>query len=74
VTQALEDLGILYMIAGGVASIIHGEIRTTLMRISARGSPPRACGVAGQARFDPEFFVDAESIREAILSAAQAST
>ncbi len=67
VTQALEGLGVPYTFTGGVASIIHGEIRTTLdvdlvADLKFEHVEPLA------AMLEPNFFVDAESTREAILT------
>lgn len=67
VTQALEDLGIAYVIAGGLASIIHGEIRTTLdadVLVDLKLEHVDRLAAA----LEPDFYLDAESIREAITS------
>ncbi len=67
VTAILENLGIVYLIAGGMASIIHGEVRTTLdVDLLADLRPEHAAPLA--AALEPEFFVDPESIREAIAN------
>lgn len=67
VTALLDNLGIPYVIAGGLASIIHGEVRTTLdVDLLADLRSEHVAPLA--AALEPDFFVDAESIREAILS------
>jgi hypothetical protein len=65
VADALEALGVRYVFAGGVASIIHGEIRTTLdADLLADLRPEHVEPLV--AALAPDFFVEAESIREAI--------
>jgi hypothetical protein len=67
VAEALDNLGVPYAIAGGVASIIHGELRTTLDADLVADLQPEHVEPLAQA-LEPSFFVDAESIREAIDS------
>lgn len=67
VTQVLDALSIPYLVAGGMASIIHGEIRTTLdvdLLADLKMNHVEALASA----LDKDFFVDIESIREAIIS------
>jgi hypothetical protein len=66
VAEALETLGVPYAFAGGVASIIHGEIRTTLDADLLADLQLEHVGPLAAA-LEQDFFVDAESIREAIV-------
>lgn len=65
VTQVLEDLGISYFIGGSLASSLYGQPRSTMdadivADFKAVHIDPFVSALAS------EFYVDAESIREAI--------
>jgi hypothetical protein len=61
----LDDLGIRYVIGGGVASVYHGEPRTTVdldLMIEANEAQVRALA----ARLAADFYVDAEDAVDAV--------
>ena len=65
VTEALERLGVAYLVGGSFASTVHGEMRTTLdsdlvadLRLEHAEPLANALGSA--------FYVDERMIREAI--------
>lgn len=65
VVQALEALGVPYLIGGSLASAVHGTVRATMdadlvadLRLEHADPLARALGDA--------FYVDAEAIRDAI--------
>lgn len=65
VTEALDRLQIPYFVGGSIASILHGEIRTTqdadvVVKIAERDVEPLATALA------PAFFVDRDAVRDAI--------
>jgi hypothetical protein len=65
VTQSLEQLGVLYLIGGSLASAVHGVFRATadadlVADLRPEHAAPLAQALAGV------FYVDEESIAEAI--------
>ena len=70
VTRQLEALQIPYLVGGSVASIIHGEYRSTndadlLADVRSHHVTPLVRALS------PTFFIQAEDIRDAIQSAVQ---
>lgn len=62
---ALDDLGIRYVIGGGVASVYHGDPRTTVdldLMIEADEAQVRALAD----RLEADFYVDAEDAVDAV--------
>jgi hypothetical protein len=65
VIEALEDLGIPYLIGGSLASAVHGVIRTTMdADIIADMHPGHAQALA--TRLGDAFYADVDSINNAI--------
>lgn len=65
VIEALEELGIPYLIGGSLASAVHGVIRATMdTDIIADLRPEHAEALAS--RLGSAFYADVESIRSAI--------
>lgn len=71
-TEALEELGIPYFVAGSIASIVHGMVRTTMdadvvAAIGVEHVSPLA------ERLARAFFVDAEALQAAVAGNRQAN-
>ena len=65
VTGVLEELGVAYVISGSMASTAYGRVRSTMdVDIVADLQPPQVDGLV-QA-LESDFYVDAESARDAI--------
>ena len=65
VVEALERLGVPYLIGGSLASAVHGVVRTTMDADLVADLRPEHAGTLAQ-DLGSDFYVDAESIREAI--------
>ncbi|RMF30531.1 MAG: hypothetical protein D6759_11775 [Chloroflexi bacterium] len=65
VIEALDQLGIPYLIGGSLASAIYGVARTTLDADLVADLRPEHAGPLAQA-LGKEFYVDAEAILEAV--------
>jgi hypothetical protein len=65
VAEALEDLGIPYLVGGSMASAVHGVYRATAdADLVAEMRPDHVAPLV--ARLGPDFYVDDEDIRDAI--------
>lgn len=65
VTQALEALGVPYLVGGSVASILHGIVRSTVdVDLVADLRPPHVGPLV--AALASEFYADEEAILDAI--------
>jgi len=65
VIDALERLGVTYVIGGSLASAVHGVPRTTLDTHLVADLKPTHAGPLAQA-LQPAFYADADAIRAAI--------
>ena len=65
VVEALEALGVPYLIGGSLASAVHGVVRTTMDADLVADLQPEHAEPLAQALGDA-FYVDAASIRDAI--------
>ena len=65
VVEALEALGVPYLIGGSLASAVHGVVRTTMDADLVADLRPEHAEPLAQALGDA-FYVDAASIRDAI--------
>lgn len=65
VVQAFDDLGVAYLIGGSVASTHHGIARTTL-DADLVADLPEAKVRALVSRLEATYYIDADSIRDAI--------
>ncbi|MBM3132615.1 MAG: hypothetical protein FJZ95_06230 [Chloroflexi bacterium] len=64
--QVLEDVGIEYMLTGSVVSSLQGEPRSTHDIDIVVAIPKRAAKALVQAFPSPRFYLEEESIRDAI--------
>jgi hypothetical protein len=65
VTEALDALGIPYFVAGSLASIVHGVVRTTMdADIVADIGPAHVTPLAD--RLEADFFVDRQALQSAV--------
>ena len=65
VAECLDAMGVPYLVAGSVASIVYGEIRTTqdvdlVVELTASQVPELA------QRLEPDFFLDQAAIEQAV--------
>ena len=67
VAHAFETLGVPYLIGGSLASTLHGEPRATL-DVDFAAHLEQAHVEELVALLEPDFFIDAESVREAATS------
>ena len=66
IAAGLEAAGVAWFIGGSVASVVHGELRSTHdVDIVVELAAPQAAGLV--AALTPRFFVQSESVRHAIL-------
>ncbi|MCC7354079.1 MAG: hypothetical protein IT330_10005 [Anaerolineae bacterium] len=65
VVEALDRLEVPYLIGGSLASAVHGVVRTTMDADLVADLRPEHAGTLAQ-DLSGDFYVDAESIREAI--------
>jgi hypothetical protein len=65
VTDALEALGVVYFIGGSLASAIHGISRAT-MDVDIIADLGEEQSIALEEMLEGDFFIDGESIHEAI--------
>jgi hypothetical protein len=70
VVSILEELGIPYFVGGSVASIVHGVVRTTMDVDVVADIKPEQVTILAE-RWDSDFFVDVDALRDAIDSHRQ---
>ena len=71
-TEALDDLAIPYFVAGAIASIVHGMIRTTMdADIVADIGAEQVAPLVD--RLEDAFFVDREALSAAVVGRHQAN-